>query len=665
MHSFWRVLQYARPYRGRLFGSLICGFVVAVFWGANFSAIYPILTVVLQKKNFIDWIDDKVKLQSAEIDDTKKLIAEIESELADPTTHVDRREVLETKLGHRKSEVKTRQSSIGWCTWARPYVDKYTPRDSFRLLCLLMGILLVGNLVKSVFDYFQDYLSGQVVNLCTFDIRNRFYRKVMGLDLSYFTERGTHDFMARFTSDVDSLSSGLRALLGKVLLEPLKALSCLVFACFFNWRLTAVALLLFPLSAIVMGLIGRSLKRMSRRNLESMSRMYKILQESFVGIRVVKAFTMERYERLRFFTEGKRFYKQSMRLTRMDALGGPILEFLALVGVAGALLAGAYLVVTGEKEVWGVTLTQEPLEPSMLLTFYALIVGICDPLRKVFAVYGRVQRGVAAAERIFSCMDQEPRVIQRPKAMQLPRHFRSLEFRDICFGYNDRKRILHNINLKVNFGETIAIVGSTGCGKTSLINLLPRLYDSTEGSIFIDGIDIRDVAIRSLREQMGIVTQSTILFDDTIFNNIAYGDRGVDNDRVVSAAKAAYAHKFIEELPHGYDTKIGEMGATLSGGQRQRIALARAILRDPSILILDEATSSLDVESESLIHKALATFTRGRTTFVVTHRLSTLDIADRIVVISNGRVEAIGTHREILMKSDTYRRLHEVQAKSA
>lgn len=665
--NFRRALGFAWPYRGRMLLSLLCGLVVAIFWGANISAVYPLLTVLLDKKTLVHWVDDGIEQANAKIAELEAELADLEGriELARANRDFEEESKLDGRRQRRVAELDSNQSSLDWYHWVRPFLERYTPDDSFLTLCLLMLLLIAGMLIKSVFDFYQEYLSSQVVNLATFDLRNRFYRKTMGLDLTYFTEKGTHELMARFTSDVESLSSGMRALLSKVLLEPLKALSCLAFACFFNWRLTLVTLLLFPVAAVVMGLIGRYLKRVSRRNLESMSRIYKILQESFLGIREVKAFTMERYERRRFFEETKRFYHQSMKLVRMDAIGSPLLEVLAITAIAGALLAGSYLVMTGETHVFGIRLTYAPLEQSMLLTFYALIAGMCDPLRKVFSVYGRVQRGVAASDRIFHCLDRVPKFAEKRRAPLIPRHSRSIQFQGVSFGYDPRRTVLRGVNLDVKFGETIAVVGPTGCGKTSLINLLPRFYDPTEGLIRIDGHDIRDVSLRSLREQMGIVTQHTILFDDTIFNNIAYGNRHADPALVESAAEAAYAHRFIVELPHGYQTKIGELGTTLSGGQRQRLALARAILRDPAILILDEATSSLDVESESLIHKALRTFKRGRTTFVVTHRLSTLDIADRIVVINNGRIEAVGTHNEVLRASSTYHRLHEVQAKGA
>lgn len=655
MNSFWRALQYAKPYWKRLVLSLGSGLIVALFWGGNITALFPILTVLLNNKTLVDWVDDQIAYEQAEIDRLPARIEQIRQD-ASPTPG---------ELDRRLAELEARQQSIERYQRIRPYLVRYTPSSSFKTLCMLMALVMTGMIIKSVFDFLQDYLSGSVVQLAILDLRKQMYRQTMNLDLSHFSEKGTHDLMARFTSDIDSLTSGMRALFGKVLFEPLKALVCLLAALFLSWRLTLVTLLLFPLAAVVMGIIGRYLKRVSRRNLESMARIYKILQESFLGVRVVKAFTMERYERRRFYKETKKFYFQSMKLIRTDALGGPILEFMGVGAVTCALLAGSYLVMTKETHVFGIRLTDNPIPHSMLLTFYALIAGMCDPIRKVFSVYGRVQRGVAASERIFQCMDKKPQVTQRPKAPFLPRHSRNICFKEVSFGYEPGRLVLHKVSLEVKAGETIAIVGTTGCGKTSLINLLPRFYDPFEGAVLIDGRDIRDVSLKSLRQQMGIVTQHTILFDDTIFNNIAYGNQNVSRDEVMAAAEAAYAHRFIEKLPHGYDTPIGEMGNSLSGGQRQRIALARAILRDPSILILDEATSSLDVESESLIHKALRSFTRDRTTFVVTHRLSTLDIADRIVVIDDGRVEAVGTHDQLLMKSVTYRRLQDVQAKGA
>jgi subfamily B ATP-binding cassette protein MsbA len=674
MNNFWRALRYTWPYRRRLFLSLGCSLLVAIFWGANLSAIYPILTVLLDGKTIPQWVDDSRKHElgeieriKGEIDKVSGTVKELEEKRRErpagglDATLAERR----GELSRRQAELSGRERKLAWYAWIGPSVERWTPGTPIATLAMLMGMMIVGIALKGLFDFLQEYLATGVVQLAVFDLRNEFFRKTLNLDLTHFSEHGTHDLMARGTNDLESLYNGMKALYGKVMMEPLKVVSCLTFAWMFNWRLTLLAVVLFGVAPIVIGSIGRYLKRMSRKNLESVGAIYKILHESFLGVRVVKAFAMERYERSRLFRENKRYYRQAMKLNRTEAMSGPILEFLAVATIGLAILAGSYLVLTGEKTVWGVRLTDDAIDKSMLLTFYALIAGMFDPLRKMMSVYGRVQRGVAAADRVFGAIDRESRVPQKSRAPELPTHGKTIEFDDVCFGYKPDRLVLAGVKLKVRFGETVAFVGPTGCGKTSLINLLPRFYDPVAGSVKIDGVDVRDVSLRSLRRQMGIVTQQTLLFDDTIFNNIAYGDRNADRERVAAAAKAAYAHAFIEDLPHGYDTKIGELGATLSGGQCQRIALARAILRDPAILILDEATSSLDLESESLIHQALAKFAKGRTTFIVTHRLSVLDIADRIVVVNNGRIEAVGSQDDLLKASGTFRRLCDVQGKAA
>jgi ABC-type multidrug transport system fused ATPase/permease subunit len=337
------------------------------------------------------------------------------------------------------------------------------------------------------------------------------------------------------------------------------------------------------------------------------------------------------------------------------------MELLGVMAVTGALLVGAYLVLQKETTLFGIQMTVVPLDPASLLQLYALLAAIADPVRKLSNVYNRIQSGAAAADRIFAFMDHLPRVASNANATRLGRHARSIEFREVCFSYLPEQPILSNIRLEVAFGETVALVGRNGCGKSTLVGLLARFYDPDHGTILVDGVDIRRVNLRSLRQQIGLVTQETVLFDDTIANNIAYGNRHARQEEVEAAARKAFAHDFIVKTRHGYQTRIGEMGTTLSGGQRQRIALARAILRDPSLLILDEATSAADLESEALIQKALKEFTKNRTTIIVTHRLSTLEIADRIVVLENGRIEAVGTHQELLQRSATYQRLRDTQ----
>jgi ATP-binding cassette subfamily B protein/subfamily B ATP-binding cassette protein MsbA len=334
-------------------------------------------------------------------------------------------------------------------------------------------------------------------------------------------------------------------------------------------------------------------------------------------------------------------------------------ELLGVAAVSAAFLAGAYLVIAGKEHLFGMRMCEYPMDLPTLLQLYTFLAAIADPVRKLSSVYTKLQTGAAAADRIFAAMDLRPRIGTNSHGTVLRRHRESIEFREVCFSYDPGRPTLTNIRLEFRFGETIALVGKNGCGKSTLVGLLPRFYDPDHGSVLIDGIDLRHAHLRSLRRQIGLVTQETVLFDDTVFNNIAYGLRRAKPETVEAAARQAFAHDFIEKLPQGYQTRTGDAGAKLSGGQRQRLALARAILRDPAILILDEFTSQCDAESEALIHQALRTFVRDRTTFVITHRLNTLEIADRIVVLDRGRIAAVGTHTELLASCDVYQRLQE------
>ncbi|HEV3164989.1 MAG TPA: ABC transporter ATP-binding protein [Isosphaeraceae bacterium] len=546
----------------------------------------------------------------------------------------------------------------------QPWVNRCLPADGFRTLLLLIGIVLGGVALKGGFLFLQEVLVADIVQLTLFDIRNQFYRRTMALDLASFNDQGSAELMARFTNDMDSLSQGLNTLLSKVIREPLRICSCLTAALWVNWRLTCLALVLVPVSAATTYRAGKIMKRAVRRSLESMSNIYKILQESLQGIKVVKAFTMERYERRRFFLETKSLYRKSVRVAMIDALSDPVLEMLALSTMSIALLAGSYLVLRRsiflDLGLFKLQLASQPMAIEDLLTLYAMLAGISDPVRKLANVHSKIQRAAAAADRICHLMDRQPQVADKPSAPRLPRHRVAIEFDNVGFSYNGRDPVIRGLDLQVRHGETIALVGPNGCGKTTLMNLLPRFWDVQSGAIRIDGQDLRDVQIRSLRSQIGMVTQETILFEDTLANNIAYGSRQTSRDAIVAAAKRAYAHQFISAMPEGYDTLISERGMSLSGGQRQRLALARAMLRDPAILVLDEATSAVDIQDEALIRKAIEEFVRNRTTFIITHSLGSLQFSDRIVLMNAGRIEAVGTDGELRRSSPLYRRLHEI-----
>jgi ATP-binding cassette subfamily B protein/subfamily B ATP-binding cassette protein MsbA len=537
----------------------------------------------------------------------------------------------------------------------------WLPPDRFLTLAWLMGILVGAVAIKGFFEFWQESLVGSVVNLSLYDLRNQFYRKAIHFDMNSFGEEGTHELMARFTNDVELLGTGCKTLFGKVVAEPLRALSCVILACWISWQLTLLFLVLVPLSLFFLSKVGRLMKRATRRLLERMSLIYKMLQETFQGIRIVKAFTMEPYERRRFRAATRDYYQKAMLVVNIDALASPVIELLGVTAVGVALLTGAYLVMNHETHLFGMRMTEQPLDAEGLLQLYGFLAAIADPVRKLSSVYTRLQSGGAAADRIFDYLDRQPRVRAMPSAPPLPRHESTVEFRGVCFSYKPGEPILDQIQLTCRFGETVAFVGHNGCGKTTLLSLLPRFHDPDHGAILVDGVDIRKVNLRSLRKQIALVSQDTTLFDDTIYNNIAYGHRRANKEQVEEAATQTFAHEFIVDLPNGYQTRVGDRAAKLSGGQKQRIALARAVLRNPSILILDEFTNQADPVSEARIHQWLHQFARNRTTLLITHRLNTLEIADRIVVLDGGRIEAVGTHRELLNNCLTYQRLHEAQ----
>ncbi|ADV64149.1 ABC transporter related protein [Isosphaera pallida ATCC 43644] len=596
-------------------------------------------------------------------------LAIVEARLDELKRHVDsvvkqgQGEILERRRQVLKRDLDSAQTWLNRYLVIQPYVNRYLPNDGFQTLLILIGLLMLGVAVKGVFQFFQDYLVASVTHLTLFRLRNQFFRRTMALDLKHFNEQGTADLIARFTNDVEMVGVGLNLVMGRLIREPLRAMSCLGAAMWLNWRLTVFALILVPLSLYCTVRVGKILKKAVRRSLESLSEIYKILQETFQGIKVVKASSMERHERNRFHRETKTLLRKSIRVATIDAVSDPVLELLALGTVSIALLSGAYLVLRQtiflDFGFASLQLAARPMAIEDLLSLYAMLAGISDPIRKLANVHSKIQRAAAASDRICALMDRRPEVVDKPNAVVLPRHQRSIEFTDVVFAYPGREPILKGLTLQVRHGERIALVGANGSGKSTLMALLARFHDVQEGAIRVDGVDLRDAVAREWRRQIGMVTQETVLFEGTIAANIAYGKPHASRAEIEEAAKRAYAHNFIEQLPQGYETRVAEAGHSLSGGQRQRIALARVMLRDPSVLILDEATSAIDIEDETLIRKALEVYSRGRTTFLIAHHLGTIQSADRIALLDGGKVVAVGTHQELRRESPLYRRLTE------
>ncbi len=686
MKNFVRALRHALPYRRRLLCSGVAALIAAVLWGLNFTSIYPVLKLLHTGKSLHQWVDGSIDTAQKDVETWQVRVAEREKKLDElegmPNNNAvaRQRRILSNELLRLETKLQGARASVYWYQVLGRWIYALLPDDCFKTLACVTALVLIGITIKCFFEFIQESLVGSVVHLSLFDLRNRFYRRVIHLDVAQFGEQGTTELMARFTNDMESLGAGMKVLFGKVVAEPLRVVVCVVIACFISWQLTFLFLILVPIAALILVRIGRIMKQATRKVLERMSSIYKILQESFQGIRVVKAFTMEPYERRRFSTATRDYYYRAMKVINIEALSDPIIEVLGVSAVALALLAGSYLVLSRGTHLFYVQLASRPMEAESMLQLYILLAAIADPVRKLSSVFTRLQSGSAAADRIFAFIDRQPRIkpntdgprVCRPawlaarngeeaKEAFLPAKPNYIEFRDVCFSYEPGKPILSHINLAIRAGETIAVVGSNGCGKTTLVGLVARFWDPDHGSVFIDGIDLRTVHLRSLRQQIGLVTQETFLFDDTVYNNIAYGSRSATVEEVEAAARRAYAHDFVTALPLGYQTSVGEGGCKLSGGQKQRLALARAILRNPSILILDEFTNQNDNESDLEIHRALREFKQGRTVFLITHKLHTLEIADRIIVLEQGGITAIGSHAELVVSCPLYQRLHEAQ----
>jgi ABC-type multidrug transport system fused ATPase/permease subunit len=534
------------------------------------------------------------------------------------------------------------------------------PPDPFQSFAWIMGIIVVMMVLRGLMDFWYEYLVGHTVNRAVLALRLKAYDRVLRSPLSLFVRIGPSDIMSRFQQDMLYLMDGMSTVLGNAVVMPPRAAICLVMAVAIgvtiNPWLPVIVLVAAPLVGVLVRRFATLMRRAMRKGLESYADLLGNLEEGLFGIRVIKGYRLEGHQRRRFFAATRGFFKNSLRAIRIQAATGPLVETIFTVAAALAIVVGARILL--ER-------AYDPENIGKLSAFFLLLAGALDPVRKLSNVSNRVQQAAAAADRIFALMQTEPEPRYGSHGTVLAPHHESIEFRNVSFAYETGKPVLHDVNLSVRHGEVLAIIGRTGCGKTTLVSLVPRFFEPADGAILIDGTDTRRVTLRSLRDQIAVVPQETMLFADTVATNIAIGApradrRPPDRTAIVAAARAAHADAFIERLPQGYDTILGEHATTLSGGERQRLALARAIIRNPAILVLDEATSSLDEETQQLVQEALQAFVRGRTTLLIAHRLSTLAIAHRIAVMDAGRIVDVGTHAELLERCSLYRRFRDV-----
>ena len=531
----------------------------------------------------------------------------------------------------------------------KPVLDSIFFEKDLSKLYIMPGIVIGLFIVKGLFEYLQAYFIGYVGQRVVTDIRNLVFHNLQKQPLSFFDKTPTGSNISRIINDVALVQSTVSDSVAAVLKDILTIIGLIAVALHMEWKLTLIAFIVLPFSIYPIVAFGKKLRKIGSATQQFIARLTSFLHETITGQRIVKAFSMEEYENKRFTVENEFLFRILMKRTRVRALSSPVMEVIGGVAVGVIIWYGGREVILGNST------------PGTFFAFMAAFIMLYEPIKKLNKENHNIQQGIAAAQRVFEIVDREPEVVEKPDAVALENVQGVIDFQDVSFRYDD-KMILSNINLRINKNEVIAVVGKSGVGKTTLVNLIPRFYDITQGRLEMDGIDVRDTTLDSLRKNISLVTQDVILFNDTVRSNIAYGVTP-DEERLVYAAKMAYAHDFITKLPKGYETVVGEKAIRLSGGQKQRIAIARAFYKDSPVLILDEATSSLDSQSEIEVQRALENLMKGRTTIIIAHRLSTIMNADRIIVLEKGMIVQEGTHSSLLEQEGPYKKLYQIQFK--
>lgn len=657
MSSLVRALGMALRYRWSFFFTLVTTLGVAILWGANISTVAPFIKVIFEGKNLHQWIGDRRAEAEIKLEAVQAEIQSLESQLAtaaDPVIHKN----LAAELADSQRLASGYSTSLWLTDSLEPWIVSYAPASTYETLVFLILLVIAATVLRGILLAVNMYLVARIGQRTVLDIQNEFLQNTLSLELSEIGKNGTGDLINRIRGETNAIGMAITTILGKIIREPLKMVVCLAGAAICNWRLLLFTLIICPLAGALLVILAKSIKRLNRRAVEESARLLNRLFQSLTYIKAVKSFNMEAHEINRFQVIANDVYQKNMRVAYLGSLARMNSELMGVGIISLGILAGGYLVLNEETKFLGLQLSDTPMKVETMMLFFSFLIAAADPVRKMSDVYAMIQGGIVSAERVFPLLDKRTKIHSPPNPTPIITSPPELEFCDVRFAYNEGQPVLNGINLKVPAGKTVAIVGANGCGKSTLVNFLPRFFDPDSGSVKLNGTDVRDFDLHDLRSVVGLVTQQTMLFDDTIGNNIAYGSEQATREQIVAAAKQASAHHFIEsQLEHGYDSGIGEHGGKLSGGQRQRLELARIILKDPLLLVLDEATSQIDPTSEQLIHDSLRSFVRGRTVLMITHRVTSLDLADLIVVMHEGHVVDTGTQAELTARCGLFREM--------
>jgi len=716
MKSFKRIFRYVWPQWPRLIVIVVSAMVIGMLFAFSVGTVLPLLKVMMGEEGLHGWVDrliakdrfgisfyvpDKIDLSDPDgrdviyyirvtnvAEQTPAFDAGLEQNdcivgvanslirpgivdnipsqklLEELATAEDNDEIIiqYNRLNSRgQIELKELKLFAGPKPFYADFVQRalsFMPRQEVRentrrAVVFIILMMLAATVVRCTARFYQDYTVQKVVQTSVTYLREDMFKHSMNIPAGFFDSKGSSDTVSRLIHDTNTVGGGIKTLFGKTLREPFKALGMITMAMAIDYKLTLIFLCGAPMSLYAIGKLGSKIKRVTKKTLISWAKMLGKLQDVISAVKVVKVYNRQEYEQTNFTAISRKLLKRQFRIAKLDSIAGPMLETLGMIAGSIGLLFGVQWVF------------ENTMQSSEFFTLLIILGVTADSFRKTSDVWNNVQKANAAAERVYSLIDQKPEV-QSSDAFELAPLKDRIEFSNVVFAYpGSETPVLKGINLSVQAGHNVAIVGPNGSGKTTLANLIPRFYDPDSGSILIDGKDIRDATLLSLRSQIGMVTQNVVTFNDTIAANIAYGRLDATSEEIVSAARRAFAHEFIAPLPDGYDTIIGEQGAGLSGGQLQRIIIARAILKDPAILIFDEATSQVDADSEAKIHAAIEEIMQDRTTFIIAHRFSTVMTADVIMVMYDGRIIAQGQHDELIRSCALYRSLYETQLVTA